>query len=48
VEELSQRSADLAVDLAGKIISAKLTPDERSRLVKDSLSKFASAAPSKN
>lgn len=47
VEELSQRSADLAVDLAGKIISAKLTPDERSRLVKDSLSRFASAAPSK-
>ena len=32
VEELSQRSADLAVELAGKIISAKLTPDERSRL----------------
>jgi F-type H+-transporting ATPase subunit b len=48
VEELSQRSTDLAVQLAGKIISTKLTPEERSRLVKDSLSKFASAAPSKN
>jgi F-type H+-transporting ATPase subunit b len=48
VEELSQRSADLAVQLAGKVISAKLTPEERSKLVKDSLSKFASAAPSKN
>jgi F-type H+-transporting ATPase subunit b len=48
VEELSQRSADLAVELAGKIISAKLTPEERSRLVQDSLSKFAAAAPSKN
>jgi F-type H+-transporting ATPase subunit b len=48
VEELSQRSADLAVQLAGKIISTKLTPEERSRLVKDSLSKFASASPSKN
>jgi F-type H+-transporting ATPase subunit b len=48
VEELSQRSADLAVELAGKVISAKLTPEERSRLVKDSLSKFATAAPSKN
>ncbi len=48
VEELSQRSADLAVELAGKIISAKLTPEERSRLVQDSLTKFAAAAPSRN
>lgn len=48
VQELSQRSADLAVELAGKVISAKLTPDERSRLVKDSLSKFATATPSRN
>ena len=48
VEELSQRSADLAVELAGKVISAKLTPEERSKLVNDSLSKFAAAAPSNN
>jgi F-type H+-transporting ATPase subunit b len=48
VKDLSQRSADLAVEMAGKFISAKLTPDERSRLVQDSLSKFAAAAPSKN
>jgi F-type H+-transporting ATPase subunit b len=48
VNELSQRSADLAVDLAGKIISAKITPEERSRLLQDSLTKFAAAAPSRN
>ena len=48
VEELSQRSADLAIQLAGKVISAKITPDEKSRLVQESLSKFAAAAPSKN
>jgi F-type H+-transporting ATPase subunit b len=48
VKDLSQRSADLAVEMAGKFISAKLTPDERSRLVQDSLSKFAAATPSKN
>ncbi len=48
VKDLSQRSADLAIELAGKFISAKLTPDERSRLVQDSLSKFAGAAPSQN
>ena len=46
VEELSQRSADLAVELAGKVISAKLTPEERSKLVQDSLTKFAAATPS--
>jgi F-type H+-transporting ATPase subunit b len=48
VEEMSQRSADLAVALAGKVISSKLTPEERSRLVQESLSKFASVAPSRN
>ena len=48
VNELSQRSTDLAVDLAGKIISAKITPEERSRLLQDSLTKFAAAAPSRN
>jgi F-type H+-transporting ATPase subunit b len=48
VKDLSQRSADLAIELAGKVISAKMTPDERSRLVNDSLSKFAATTPSKN
>lgn len=48
VEELSQRSADLAVALAGKIVSAKLTGEERSRLVQESLSKFVASAPSRN
>jgi F-type H+-transporting ATPase subunit b len=48
VKDLSQRSADLAIELAGKVISAKMTPDERSRLVNDSLSKFSATTPSKN
>ncbi len=48
VEELSQRSADLAIQLAGKVISSKLTPDERQKLVQDSLSRFAASATSKN
>lgn len=48
VEQLSEKSADLAVALAGKIISAKLTSEERSKLVQESLGKFAAAAPSKN
>lgn len=48
VKELSERSTDLAIELAGKVISAKLSPEERSRLVQDSLSKFAATTPSKN
>jgi F-type H+-transporting ATPase subunit b len=48
VEELSQRSADLAVELAGKVISTKLTAEERSRLVQESLGKFAATSPSRN
>jgi F-type H+-transporting ATPase subunit b len=48
VEQLSEKSADLAVALAGKIISAKLTGEERSKLVQESLTKFAASAPSRN
>jgi F-type H+-transporting ATPase subunit b len=48
VEELSQRSADLAIELAGKVIGTKLTQQERSQLVQDSLNKFAAVAPSQN
>jgi F-type H+-transporting ATPase subunit b len=48
VKELSERSTDLAIELAGKVISAKVSPEERSRLVQDSLNKFAATTPSKN
>jgi F-type H+-transporting ATPase subunit b len=48
VKELSERSTDLAIALAGKVIAAKVTPEERSRLVQESLSKFVAATPSKN
>jgi F-type H+-transporting ATPase subunit b len=48
VEELSQRSADLAIQLAGKVISSKLTAEERAKLVQESLNKFAAATPSEN
>ncbi len=48
VEELSQRSADLAIQLAGKVISAKLSAEERAKLVQESLNKFAAATPSQN
>lgn len=48
VKELSERSTDLAIQLAGKVIASKLTPEERSRLVQDSLTKFAAGTPSKN
>ena len=46
LQELMQTSANLAVDLASKIIQAKLTPSEHAKLIEESLSKFP--APSRN
>ena len=43
VQQLSEKSADLAVQLAGKIITAKLTPDERSRVSERFALRFAAA-----
>jgi len=40
LESLAKRSADLAVDLAGKILQSKLTPAEHSRLIEEAMAKF--------
>jgi F-type H+-transporting ATPase subunit b len=48
LKELSERSADLAVELAGKIIRAKISKQEQDQLVDEALNKFALAAPSQN
>lgn len=47
LKELADTSADLAVDLAGKIIKAKLSAEEHSQLVRDAVSQLA-GTPSKN
>jgi F-type H+-transporting ATPase subunit b len=48
IEELAGASANVAIDLASKVIRGKLTPDEQSKIVKDALGKLSAATPSKN
>ncbi len=47
VQQLAEKSADLAVDLAGKMLQAKLTKADHQQLVADGVKKFL-AEPSKN
>lgn len=44
METLAQRSAQLAVDLAGKILQSKLTPAEHSRLIEEAMAKFPASS----
>jgi F-type H+-transporting ATPase subunit b len=48
LKELAERSADLAVELAGKLIRTKLTKDDHAGLVNDALGKFVGTAASRN
>jgi F-type H+-transporting ATPase subunit b len=48
IEELAGASANVAIDLARKVIRDKLTADEQSKIVKDALGKLSAATPSKN
>ncbi|MCE9554853.1 MAG: F0F1 ATP synthase subunit B [Planctomycetes bacterium] len=48
LKELADTSADLAVQLAGRIVKAKLSTEEHSQLVRDAVSQLATAHPSKN
>jgi F-type H+-transporting ATPase subunit b len=47
IHELAIASANVAVDLAGKVIRDKLTPEQNNQLVREALSKL-SATPSNN
>lgn len=40
LESLAQRSAQLAVDLAGKILQSKLSPADHARLIQEAMAKF--------
>jgi F-type H+-transporting ATPase subunit b len=48
LQELAVTSANLAVDLARKVVQEQITPDRQARLVQEALGKLASASPSKN
>jgi F-type H+-transporting ATPase subunit b len=48
LKELAEKSTDLAIELAGKIVRAELKPADHTRLIADAVSGFATANPSKN
>jgi F-type H+-transporting ATPase subunit b len=48
IESLASASANVAIDLARKVIREKLTKDEQSQIVRDALGKLSAATPSKN
>ena len=48
LETIAHRSTDLAVELAGKIVGAKLTKDEHARLIQDAVAKFPASSASSN
>ncbi len=48
VQSLAESSANMAVELAGKVVQQNITADQQASLVREALSKFASSSPSKN
>lgn len=48
VRELAETSANLAIDLAGKVVRQNLSGEQQSDLVREAISKLAGANPSKN
>jgi F-type H+-transporting ATPase subunit b len=48
LKELADRSATLAVELAGKILGARLDPEDHRRLIEQAVTGFAKQEPSKN
>jgi len=48
LKELAERSADLAVELAGKIVQAKVDRAEHARLVEQAVAGFGKLPPGKN
>lgn len=48
IESLASASANVAIDLARKVIKGKLTNEEQNQIVRDAVGKLATTAPSKN
>jgi F-type H+-transporting ATPase subunit b len=48
VQELAHSSANVAIDLARKVVREQLTAEQQSQLVRDALGKLSAASPSKN
>jgi F-type H+-transporting ATPase subunit b len=47
LKELAEKSASLAVDLAGKIVGTQLKPADHSRLIDQAVTAFTQSAPAK-
>jgi F-type H+-transporting ATPase subunit b len=47
LKELAEKSATLAVDLAGKIVGSQLRPADHSRLINQAVTAFTQAGPAK-
>jgi F-type H+-transporting ATPase subunit b len=45
IKELGEQSATLAVELAGKIVAAKLDPQDHAQLIEQALTKFSTQEP---
>lgn len=48
LQAISERGADLAVELAGRIVQSELKADDHARLIRDAIGRLPDAAPSKN
>ncbi|HJQ78922.1 MAG TPA: F0F1 ATP synthase subunit B [Lacipirellulaceae bacterium] len=48
IHELAITSANVAIELARKVVREKLSPDEQNKLVREALGKLTTAEPSKN
>jgi len=48
IRKLAESSANLAVDLAGKVVREKITPEHQARVVREALAKFSIVEPSNN
>jgi F-type H+-transporting ATPase subunit b len=48
IQDLAVASANVAIDLARKVVRDQLTPEQQSQIVREALSKLTAASPSEN
>lgn len=48
LKQLAETSANLAVDLAGRIVKQRISPEEQAGLIRETLAKLPNGAPSAN
>lgn len=48
LDELARKSVDLAIDLAGKLVTAQLSPEDHARMVQEAVSRIVQSEPSRN